>query len=135
MSSINIEQNKGYSNIHWDKVRKCLQLTQLFLQNGFDPEWCDNKGMTLLHASCANGNFPMVVYLVENLLIDIRIKDIDGLICIHTACYNGYLSVATYLVKIVNDRKASGLYVKNPLKIKDKEGHSVKYLYKLLNTC
>eukprot|EP01132_Coremiostelium_polycephalum_P002347 gene2347-2895_t len=114
---INSPDANGNTALHWACFRKHIQVVQLLISKGADPDICNvEEQQTPLHWACFSGDIQTVHYLVETGSADIYKRDRRGLnsLLISSSTQNYDLNIIRYL-----------LHKGMPVSSKDDEGHTV----------
>ncbi len=60
------------------------------------------KGKVALHFAVARGDLDVVKHMIENLKLDINVKDNEGNNSFFTAIEHGHLSIVQYFIEELN---------------------------------
>jgi len=87
-ANVNIQTSRGYSPLIFlaksDVTEPNIEMVDLLLRNGANPNLQDRGGETALHWASAKGFLEMVEKLLESENIDINITNIDGRNALHS---------------------------------------------------
>ena len=87
-ANVNIQTSRGYSPLIFlaksDVKEPNIEMVDLLLRNGANPNLQDRGGETALHWASARGFLEMVEKLLESENIDINITNIDGRNALHS---------------------------------------------------
>ena len=87
-ANVNIQTSRGYSPLIFlaksDVTEPNIEMVDLLLRNGANPNLQDRGGETALHWASARGFLEMVEKLLESENIDINITNIDGRNALHS---------------------------------------------------
>ena len=87
-ANVNIQTNRGYSPLIFlaksDVTEPNIEMVDLLLRNGANPNLQDRGGETALHWASVRGFLEMVEKLLESENIDINITNIDGRNALHS---------------------------------------------------
>lgn len=91
-----VDKNGVYPILYAAKVGD-LDIVQYLIKCKAKYNVIDKKGSTLLHYAAGNGHLDIVKYLIENLSMNMEIKDNLGNTPLHKAALSNHLSVVKYL--------------------------------------
>ncbi|KAK6532281.1 hypothetical protein TWF281_006472 [Arthrobotrys megalospora] len=98
-ANVNIKSREGLWTPLRQSVRKgYLEITEILLNAGADPNAADNEGITCFHGCWVTGSVSLASLLLDHGA-DINAKRNDQFTMLHYACFEGRNDLAEFLVK------------------------------------
>ena len=119
-ADVNVTDQKGWTpieHIYHADLDGTADLVRLFLDNGVEVEFDDEKGRTPLHFVSRRGDVQVVRHLVENKGAAVDLRDKWGYTSLHLACESGMIEVVRYLLRHHADANAKNVYQYRPIHV------------------
>lgn len=121
--SVDTADCEGTTLLLWASANGHLDIVQLVVSKGANPNLRDMFGNTALHNACYNGHLDVVQFLASNGS-DLEARDNNGVRPLHAACEEGYLEIAKVLIDLHNvDVNALSYDGRTPTRICTMKGH------------